>query len=277
MTEPSDRVAALFDRVADTYDAVGVDWFTPIAAGLVRELAPAPGDRALDIGCGRGAATAPLAEGVGPGGTVLGFDLAPRMVAATAAELAHLPQVQIRVADARSPGLPPASFDVVASSLVLFFMPDPAAALRTWTDLLAPGGRLGTATFGPTGAPLAEVDQLFVPHLPPAMLDARTSGRRGPFTSDEGVEALFTGAGLIEVRTVHLALRTVLTGPEQWREFSWSHGQRGLWEAVAPEHRDRLLADALDLLEAAREPDGTVVLHQDVRYTLGSVQAGGGR
>jgi hypothetical protein len=45
MTEPTDRGAALFDRVADTYDAVGVDWFTPIAAGLVRELVPAPGER----------------------------------------------------------------------------------------------------------------------------------------------------------------------------------------------------------------------------------------
>ena len=280
MTEPLDRVAALFDRVADTYDAVGVDWFTPIAAGLVRELAPAPGERALDIGCGRGAATFPLAHGVGRGGSVLGIDFAPRMVAATAADAAHLPQVELRLADARSPGLPPASFDVVASSLVLFFLSEPLDALRAWTALLKPGGRLGVATFGPTGSLLEEVDQLFVPHLPPTMLDARTSGRRGPFTSDEGVEELFTAAGLREVRTVHLALRTVLTRPEQWQDFSWSHGQRGMWEAVAPEHRDKLLADALTLLEAAREHDGTVVLQQDVRYTLGSlggVHSAGGR
>ena len=112
------------------------------------------------------------------------------------------------------------------------------------------------------------------------MLDARTSGRRGPFTSDEGVEELFTAAGLLDVRTVHLSLRTVLARPEQWQDFSWSHGQRGMWEAVAPEHRDKLLADALMLLEAARELDGTVVLQQDVRYTLGStggVHSSGGR
>ncbi|UZJ26115.1 methyltransferase domain-containing protein [Rhodococcus antarcticus] len=277
MTEPTDRVAALFDRVADTYDAVGVDWFTPIAAGLVHELAPAPGEHALDVGCGRGAATVPLAEGVGPDGRVLGIDLAPRMVSATTADLAHLPQVELRVADARSPALPPASFDVVAASLVLFFLPRPATALRAWREVLVPGGRLGIATFGPTGHLLATVDELFVPHLPPAMLDARTSGRRGPFASDAGVEALFAEAGLTDVRTVHLALRTVLTGPEQWREFSWSHGQRGMWEAVPPEHHAALLADALELLQTAREPDGTVVLHQDVRYTLGGVQPGGGR
>jgi SAM-dependent methyltransferase len=180
------------------------------------------------------------------------------------------------VGDARSPGLPPASLDVVAASLVLFFLPDPASALRAWCEVLVPGGRLGIATFGPAGHLLSSVDELFVPHLPPAMLDARTSGRRGPFASDAGVEALFSEAGLADVRTVHLALRTVLTGPEQWREFSWSHGQRGLWGAVPPEHH-RQPADVVALIEAARKTDGTVVLHQDVRYTLGGIQSAGGR
>ena len=39
----SARVAAIFDRVADTYDQVGVAWFTPIAEGLVRAAAPRSG------------------------------------------------------------------------------------------------------------------------------------------------------------------------------------------------------------------------------------------
>ena len=53
---PSARVAALFDRVAPTYESVGVPWFEPIADGLVRAVAPQPGERAVDLGCGRGAA-----------------------------------------------------------------------------------------------------------------------------------------------------------------------------------------------------------------------------
>lgn len=140
VTEPCNRVAALFDRVADTYDAVGVAWFAPIAAGPVRELAPSSGERALDVGCGRGAATVPLADGVGAGGGVLGIDFAPRMVEATAADVAHLPQVEIRVADARSPGLTLESFDVVASSLVLFFPPEPQDALRRGRRCSCPAG-----------------------------------------------------------------------------------------------------------------------------------------
>ena len=40
----SARVAAVFDRVADVYDHVGIPWFTPIAQELVRLAAPVRGE-----------------------------------------------------------------------------------------------------------------------------------------------------------------------------------------------------------------------------------------
>ena len=80
MTEPS-PVAALFDSLADSYDAQGVEFFGPIARGLVEQLDPQAGERALDIGCGKGAVLAPL---VASGAHTVGIDIAPRMV-----ELAH--------------------------------------------------------------------------------------------------------------------------------------------------------------------------------------------
>ena len=80
-------IAGVFDRAAETYDAVGVPWFGPIAAGLVEVLNVQPGERVLDVGCGCGAALVPLAHATGPTGSVLGIDLAPAMVARTAAEI----------------------------------------------------------------------------------------------------------------------------------------------------------------------------------------------
>ena len=55
-------VAALFDTVADDYDQTGIDFFEPIAAGLVAALDPQPGEPCVDLGCGRGAVTLGLAE-----------------------------------------------------------------------------------------------------------------------------------------------------------------------------------------------------------------------
>ncbi|MEZ0448672.1 class I SAM-dependent methyltransferase [Cellulomonas sp. ICMP 17802] len=267
---PPDGIAGVFDRAADTYDDVGVPWFGPIARGLVDELAVAPGERVLDVGCGRGAALAPLARATGPAGYALGIDLAPRMVDLAARDLADLPQVEVRVGDAQVPELPPATFDVVASCLVLFFLPDPADALRAWTRLLVPGGRMGVTTFGPQDDRWRAIDALFDPYLPPAMLDARTSGRRGPFASDDGMTALFDAAGLGSVRTAHRTVEAVFRDAEHYLEFSWSHGQRAMWEAVPVDARDAVRADVVAAVTALRDGSGALRFEQDVRHTLGT-------
>ncbi len=262
-------MAAVFDRVADTYDAVGVPWFEPIAQGLVAEIAPAPGERAIDLGTGRGAALWPLARAVGPTGQVIGLDLAAQMIAATRADaLARgLTTVELVVADAAHPELPDDDFDLAVASLVLFFLPDPAAALCAWHALLVPGGRLGVATFGPRDAVWEDLDAVFTPFLPPGMLDARTSGTRGPFASDTGVEELFTSTGFSDVRTVCHDLPVRFADVEQWHRWSRSHGQRMFWEAVPADRREELLASAAVRLEAARDGDG-FTLTQRVRYTM---------
>jgi len=265
------RVAAVFDRVADTYDRVGVPWFEPIAEALVAEVAPAPGERALDIGTGRGAALWPLALGVGPTGRVTGLDLSVRMVEETRREAAErgLTNVDVVTADAAAPGLPAASVDVLVASLVLFFLPDPGAALRAWHGVLAPGGRLGVSTFGPRAATWVELDDVFTPYLPPQLLDARTSGERGPFASDAGVEHLLTSAGLTDVRTTHRQQLLTFPDVEHWRRWTWSHGQRAHWDAVPQERHADVLAAAADRLEAARDATGGLALTQDVRLTVG--------
>jgi ubiquinone/menaquinone biosynthesis C-methylase UbiE len=265
----STGVAGVFDRAADTYDDVGVPWFRPIAQGLVDELSVQPGEHVLDVGCGRGAALVPLAHAVGPGGTALGIDVSPRMVERTARDVRDLPQVEVRVADAAAPGLPPASYDVIASSLVLFFLPDPAAAVRTWTELLVPGGRLGVTTFGPQDERWERLDAVLLPHLPPQLLDARTSGRRGPFASDEGVARLLVEAGLTDVRTVHRTVTAVFRDTDHLLEFSWSHGQRVMWEAVPESKHEALRRQIAELTRAYADDTGGFSFSQQVRHTLG--------
>ena len=265
-------IGGVFDRVADTYDAVGVPWFTPIAAGLVDELAVTPGERVLDIGCGRGAALRPLALATGSGGRAVGIDLAPRMVELTALDLADLPQVEVLVGDAQAPAFAPASFDVAAASLVLFFLPDPAAGLRAWAELVVPDGRIGVSTFGAQDERWRAVDEVFVPYLPAAMLDARTSGRSGPFASDAGMEALFADAGLTDVRTVTRTVQAVMRDAEHLLAFTWSHGQRAMWEAVPPDARDEV-RDRIVALASELTTDGHISLGQEVRYTLGRVRS----
>jgi ubiquinone/menaquinone biosynthesis C-methylase UbiE len=265
-----EAVAASFDEVADTYDSTGVPWFTPIAEALVAVAAPQPGERVLDVGTGRGAALWPAAEAVGPTGHVTALDLSARMVAATADEARRrgLGWVEVVRDDAAEPSAP-GPFDVVLSSLVLFFLPDPGAGVRAWADLLAPGGRMAVATFAPQSPEWDRLDDAFRPFLPPDHLDARTTGTRGPFATDEGVGRLLRDAGLADV-TTHRHTQVVRFGDvDEWHRWSLSHGQRAIWDFVPPDRRADVLASAAQALEAVRDASGGFTLTQDVRLTTG--------
>jgi hypothetical protein len=124
-------------------------------------------------------------------------------------------------------------------------------------------------TFGPQDERWRAVDDLFRPYLPPSLSDARTTGAKGPFGSDEGVAALLSGAGLVDVRTAHRTVELVVASPEQWVDFSWSHGQRAMWEHVPEDARDDLRDRALELLREVERRDGELRFRQGVRHTLG--------
>ena len=153
------------------------EFFQPIAARLTGLLDVAPGEDALDLGCGRGALTVRLAAA---GARVTAVDLSPAMVAHTREAVAGH-DVTVLEMDATRPTLPEASFDVLGSSLVLFFLPDPRAALSRWLRLLRPGGRFGFTTFGQADATFEALGDLFEPYIPKrAARPARTSAEGRP-------------------------------------------------------------------------------------------------
>ncbi|MCB0967097.1 MAG: class I SAM-dependent methyltransferase [Ilumatobacter sp.] len=265
-------VAVLFDAVAETYDAVGVDFFQPIAHGLLDAVRPMPGERGLDVGCGRGAVLLALGGRVGPTGTAIGIDISPRMVESAArAAAATGVRPGLVLGDAMDPPFAPATFDLVVSSLVLFFLPDPAQALRAWRDLLVPGGRVCVSTFGPYDERWREtVDETLRRHATTATPDARTTGAAGPFASDAGMEGLVADAGFDDIGTTLLDLRVVFDDAEQWQRWSMSVGQRQFWQAIPPDRLADVRDEVFTAVEQCRHDDGTIGFHQRIRYTSGS-------
>ena len=265
------QVANLFDRLADAYDAVGVDFFQPIARGLVAELHAQPGDRAVDIGCGRGAALIPLAAAVVPGGSVVGIDVSPRMVELAQAEVTRAGvEAEVHVGDAMSPTLPIESYDLVASSLVLFFLPDPLVALKAWRTLLVDGGQVGVATFGQFDKRWQdEVGTVLLNYTAPNAVDSLATGRKDPFASDEAVEALLRDAGYREVRTATAVVSPRFDDPEHWYRWSMSVAQRQFWEAIPEHDQADARATVLKAVELCRDPMGRIGFDQNVRFTLG--------
>ncbi len=109
----------------------------------MRVTAPQPGERVLDVGCGFGDTTQVLAGLVGPQGTALGVDAAPRFIetAEREAEEAGVANARFEVVDVETAAFGE-RFDLAYSRFGTMFFANPVAALRNVREGLVPGGRL---------------------------------------------------------------------------------------------------------------------------------------
>jgi ubiquinone/menaquinone biosynthesis C-methylase UbiE len=139
-----------WDRAAAVYESA---WERQLALAQERLLALAgarPGERVLDVACGTGLVTLPLARQVGPEGSVLGTDLSEKMVEATRhrAAAAGLANVRAEHMGAEALGVEDGAFDLAVCSLGLMYVPDVALALREMRRALRPGGRVAVLVWG---------------------------------------------------------------------------------------------------------------------------------
>ena len=109
----------------------------------MRAFPPPPGGRILDIGCGFGDTTRQLAGLVGPEGSALGVDAAPRFIqaACTEAREAGVANARFAVMDVERASFDE-RFDHAFSRMGTMFFANPVAALRNVRAALVPGGRL---------------------------------------------------------------------------------------------------------------------------------------
>jgi len=82
------RAAATYNAAADHYDDAANSFWGRFGRRTVERLALSPGARVLDVCCGSGASALPAAERVGPGGHVLGVDLAEELLTLARAKAA---------------------------------------------------------------------------------------------------------------------------------------------------------------------------------------------
>ena len=168
-----------------------------LAAALMRAARVERGQRALDVGCGTGALTLPLAELLGPA-HVAAVDPDE---AAVAACRERVPGADVRVAGAEDLPFPAGEFDVVLAQLVISLMDDAHAGVREMKRVARPGGVVGTCVwdFGGGMAVLRAFWDAAVAHDPAAARFDQANTR--PFASAGELRELWEAAGLADVRT----------------------------------------------------------------------------
>jgi SAM-dependent methyltransferase len=118
---------------------------------LLARLGLSGGENVLEIGCGAGALTLPLAAAVGEHGRVVAVDISEPMLSLARRRVGErgLRNVTLLLGDAQVFAFEPAGFDLATSRMGVMFFADPAAAFRNLAGALKPGGRLVFACWGP--------------------------------------------------------------------------------------------------------------------------------
>ncbi len=186
---------------------------------LVARLGLTRGESVLEIGCGTGALTAPVAEAIGKRGRLVAVDISEPMLGAARQRIAErgLRNVTLLHGDAQVFEFEPAAFDLATSRMGVMFFADPVAAFRNIGGALKPGGRLVFAC----RAPLAENRHWLISydialrHLgPPAPAPAHQPSPLA-FADPDYIRRILTAAGFVEI-AVERAHPTIIGGsPEE--------------------------------------------------------------
>lgn len=140
-----------WDKAVEHYDQGWRDSLREAQDKLLDMAAAAPGNHVLDIACGTGLVTFPLADAVGPTGRIVATDISQKMVDHVAQEASQRGYTQIDAfrADAESLcSLEDGQFDLITCALGLMYVPEPLEAMKHVTRLLKPGGRAVFAVWG---------------------------------------------------------------------------------------------------------------------------------
>ncbi len=116
---------------------------------LVDAIAPASGERVLDVATGTGMVAAELLSRGDC--TVVGLDQSPEMLAGARARFAAGPdraRVQLIEGEAEHLPFPDESFDALTFTYLLRYVEDPAATMHELARVLRPGARIASLEFG---------------------------------------------------------------------------------------------------------------------------------
>ena len=139
-----------WDRAAPYYETGWQEQLWPAQESLLSEVDPQPGEKILDISCGTGLVTIPVAEIVQPGGSVTAVDLSEGMIeeANSRARRRGVNNVSFHRMDAEALDFEEEVFDTVICSLGLMYFPNPEKALKEMYRVLNPGGRAVALVWG---------------------------------------------------------------------------------------------------------------------------------
>ncbi|HEX8359975.1 MAG TPA: class I SAM-dependent methyltransferase [Longimicrobium sp.] len=240
-------------------------WSQHAGEAFLEWLAPEPGLRWLDVGCGNGAFTELLAERCAPA-TVHGIDPSEAQLAyARTRPVARI--AEFSQGDAMALPFPGDAFDVAVMPLVIFFVPVPARGVAEMARVVRPGGVAAAYAWDMEGggfpyetlhAEMRDMD-ITLPVAPSA--DA---------SRVDSMLELWAGAGLVDAETRQISVRrTFADFDDYWETILGGPSVRAGLATMAPGELELLRTRMRARL--APDADGRITLSATANAIKGRV------
>lgn len=205
-------------------------WSQLVGATFLDWVAPKPGLRWLDVGCGNGAFTELLVARCAPA-SVHGIDPSQEQLAHARTRPA-LRVAQLLHGDAMAQPFPDNAFDVSIMPLVIFFVPDPAVGVAEMARVVCPGGIVAAYAWDMVGGGFpyqmlrSEMRNLGIEVPVPPSPDA---------SRIDSMQELWTRASLDSVQTREINVqRTFVDFNEYWKSILGGPSIGPKLEAMSP-------------------------------------------
>ena len=261
MPESDRRLRGTFDAAAGLYQSARPDYPDELYADLLSLTGAVPPARLLEVGCGPGKATLPLAR---RGFPITAIELGAALAGEARRNLATFPDVSVITGAFEEWEPPGAAYDLVYAATAWAWI-DPEVKYARAAAVLPPGGHLAVWNAGHAFPPdfdpfFTEIQQVYEalgerkepwPPLPP---------ERQP----DATAAEFTSSGLFEVTGVRLHVwGRRYTAEEYIALLSTFSGHI----AMEPARRDRIFEEVHSLV--ATRPDRRLTRHWSAVLTVG--------
>ena len=244
----------------DSYDAYMGRWSRKMAVQFLDWLDPAAKLDWLDVGCGTGALSSAVLSRCNPR-SLAGIEQSAGFVA-TAQRNVDDKRATFEVGDAQKLPFDDDSKDIVASALVLNFVPDIPKALSEMKRVVRPGGTVAFYVWDYPGGGIGFMRAFWNAAI---ALDPGASsfaeGKRFQFCTSAELTGLVTNAGLQSVDCAAMEIPTVFADFDDfWHPFTLGTGPApGYCVSLSDEAREKLRMKLSD--DLPRQDNGTIALN----------------
>jgi ubiquinone/menaquinone biosynthesis C-methylase UbiE len=244
-------------ELASTYERVSTRQFNH-GKVLIAALAPAPGDRVLDIGCGTGRLGDYVAGLVAPAGEVIGLDPLPLRI-----DIASAKNPRFKASVGRAEDLsrfPPESFDVAYMNSVFHWIEDKARALGEVRRVLTPGGRFGVNS-ADARRPHQSAALVREAALEEGLSHAKVASSLGTNyrVGEQELGELLARAGFVDVHVEQHTFVDTLDGVDDLFAWSQSSSFGNFLSDLEPGERQRVRTRLSRKLDTLRTPKGILL------------------